>query len=171
LKYNRFRYYDPATGRYVSADPIGQLREYRGAELQVALSVGLLQSTASAGSVLNHLFNYVESNPTGWIDPHGLAQKTFDLGGGTTVRIDQPHVPEQQRHAHVTTPKGEVVVNEDGSQSHRSRGNLGNLTNKAKRFLRLKGFLIPSVFDFLLNPCLIDPSLPGCKSPDQCPVI
>jgi RHS repeat-associated protein len=24
LHYNRFRYYDPALGRYISADPIGQ---------------------------------------------------------------------------------------------------------------------------------------------------
>jgi RHS repeat-associated protein len=47
LFYNRFRYYDPSVGRYISPDPIGpddDLNVYRGA-----------------------------ANTTGWIDPYGLA--------------------------------------------------------------------------------------------------
>jgi RHS repeat-associated protein len=48
LHYNRHRYYDPGVGRFISKDPIG----YQG---------GL------------NLYQYVP-NPTGWIDPLGLAR-------------------------------------------------------------------------------------------------
>ncbi len=47
LHYNRFRYYDPDVGRYVSQDPIGLL-----------------------GGINNYQYG---PNPTGWIDPLGLA--------------------------------------------------------------------------------------------------
>jgi RHS repeat-associated protein len=49
LHYNRFRYYDPECGRFISQDPIGLL-----------------------GGVNN--YQYVP-NPTGWIDPMGLSCK------------------------------------------------------------------------------------------------
>jgi RHS repeat-associated protein len=48
LHYNRFRYYDPETGRYISPDPIGFL-----------------------GNL--NLFAY-GPNTTGWCDPYGLAK-------------------------------------------------------------------------------------------------
>ena len=47
LYYNFFRYYDPKTGRYVTADPIGQI------------------SNAN-------VYSYVDGNPTNYIDPQGL---------------------------------------------------------------------------------------------------
>ena len=47
LHYNRFRYYDPSIGRYISPDPIGQ-----------------------AGGV--HVYSYVANSPVNWIDPFGL---------------------------------------------------------------------------------------------------
>lgn len=50
LRYNRFRYYDPGVGRYVSADPIGQ-----------------------AGAL--NVFVYAAANPLRGADPFGL----FDL--------------------------------------------------------------------------------------------
>ncbi|WP_345945850.1 RHS repeat-associated core domain-containing protein [Pseudomonas sp. 15A4] len=59
LHYNRHRYYDPKVGRFISKDPIG----YSG---------GL------------NLYHYVP-NPTGWIDPLGLAK----IGGRTGVRPDR----------------------------------------------------------------------------------
>ncbi|HDR9185778.1 TPA: sugar-binding protein, partial [Burkholderia vietnamiensis] len=49
LHYNRYRYYDPASGRFVSKDPIG-------------LSGGV------------NVYQYAD-NPTGWIDPLGLAKR------------------------------------------------------------------------------------------------
>jgi RHS repeat-associated protein len=50
LHYNRFRYYDPDTGRFVSQNPIG------------------LQGG-------NNLYQYA-ANPSGWIDPLGLQAKS-----------------------------------------------------------------------------------------------
>jgi RHS repeat-associated protein len=49
LHYNRYRYYDPGVGRFVSQDPIG----LRGG---------------------SNLFAYAP-NPLGWVDPFGLAKK------------------------------------------------------------------------------------------------
>ncbi len=51
LHYNRFRYYNPETGRFISPDPLG-------------LSGGINQ------------FVYAP-NPTGWIDPYGLTKKCW----------------------------------------------------------------------------------------------
>ncbi len=55
--YNRFRYFDPAVGRYINADPIGQW----------------------GGT---NVFQYVLPNPTVSIDPLGLAGGPYGLGGG-----------------------------------------------------------------------------------------
>ncbi|WDD92272.1 RHS repeat-associated core domain-containing protein [Burkholderia sp. FERM BP-3421] len=52
MVYNRYRYYDPETGRFISKDPIG-------------LRGGL------------NVYQYA-SNPTGWIDPLGLARCPCD---------------------------------------------------------------------------------------------
>lgn len=48
LHYNWHRYYDPKTGRYLTADPIGILRG------------------------MNHLFAYAQNNPINYTDPWGL---------------------------------------------------------------------------------------------------
>jgi len=48
LHYNYHRYYDPGTGRYVKADPLGLKRGYR------------------------HLYSYVQNNPIKQIDINGL---------------------------------------------------------------------------------------------------
>jgi RHS repeat-associated protein len=56
--YNYFRTYDPATGRYLEADPIGQ-----------------------AGGI--NLYVYAGDNPTGNIDPSGL----FDLANSPVGRF------------------------------------------------------------------------------------
>jgi len=48
LYYNWHRFYDPETGRYISADPIG----FRGGDV--------------------NLYSYVWQDPINWIDPWGL---------------------------------------------------------------------------------------------------
>jgi RHS repeat-associated protein len=55
LHYNRFRYYDPDVGRFVSQDPIGL-----------------------AGGDNSYLYAF---NPTGWVDPTGLARCIFYVLG------------------------------------------------------------------------------------------
>jgi RHS repeat-associated protein len=55
LYYNRFRYYDAESGRYISSDPIGLLGGLR-------------------------LYAYVR-NPNGWVDPLGLSGKCPILSG------------------------------------------------------------------------------------------
>jgi RHS repeat-associated protein len=52
-QYNYFRTYDPSSGRYLEADPLG-------------LDGG------------PHLYAYVESVPTGYVDPQGLFASTVD---------------------------------------------------------------------------------------------
>lgn len=62
LHYNRFRYYDPKTGRFLSPDPIG-------------LDGGF------------NLFSYA-ANPFSWIDPLGLSGVTPDSKGNLVPQND-----------------------------------------------------------------------------------
>lgn len=59
LHYNRFRYYDPAVGRFTTQGPIGLM----GGEI---------------------LYQYAP-NPTGWVDPLGLS-KCCNLGKDASGR-------------------------------------------------------------------------------------
>ncbi|WP_088744270.1 RHS repeat-associated core domain-containing protein [Cobetia sp. QF-1] len=59
LRYNRFRYYDPALGRFTTQDPIGLM----GGE---------------------NLYQY-EPNPTGWVDPLGLSKCRCDNDSGKSA--------------------------------------------------------------------------------------
>jgi RHS repeat-associated protein len=62
----RFRYYNPALGRFVQPDPLGIF----------------------AG---NNLYSYAENNPTGDRDPLGLANRKFEYKG-TKVEIDDSKI-------------------------------------------------------------------------------
>ena len=99
-------------------------------------------------------FAYVDSNPLIFIDLLGLASsgQFKDIGSGNRVRIDNPHVPDQQRHAHFETPKGNGVVNQDGSQSHKNKGRLDNMNKKVKKYLKKNGFKLRCVACVFLPP-------------------
>ena len=63
LYYNRYRDYDPTTGRYIQADPIG----------------------LNGGA---NVYGYVGGNPVNWVDPDGLEKINLfgpDAGGFQTV--------------------------------------------------------------------------------------
>ncbi|WBS02106.1 DUF6531 domain-containing protein [Pseudoduganella sp. SL102] len=69
LHYNRFRYYDPKTGRFISLDPIG-------------LDGGI------------NAFAYVK-NPLSWIDPLGLSGFSSDAKGNQ-VPVNQYGIPDRE---------------------------------------------------------------------------
>jgi RHS repeat-associated protein len=91
LQYNRFRYYDAAVGRYISADPIGQFGVL--AEERMLVPVMPIDLTESNG------YQFAALNPLNKWDPEGLqnrtpaqrqapnSRQTFSTGdGGRTVR-------------------------------------------------------------------------------------
>jgi RHS repeat-associated protein len=103
LHYNRHRYYNPNTGRFMTPDPIGL-----------------------AGGLNN--YQYVP-NPTGWVDPLGLAVRSKDepdsganAGWGkyataiddkVTVVDKNNSVPEWMRETFMDSHYRTVVTNED----------------------------------------------------------
>ncbi|WP_415914480.1 RHS repeat domain-containing protein [Paraburkholderia sp. J67] len=74
LHYNRFRYYDPQSGRYVNQDPIG-------------LKGGV------------NFYQYAESAPTHYVDSQGLASCSYSIAGGR-LRC----TPSDPQHAPVDIP-------------------------------------------------------------------
>lgn len=138
LHYNYFRDYDPKTGRYMQSDPLG----------------------AAAGP---NSYNYAEGNPLKWVDPFGLASSGVPQkvsGTNLTVRVDPPHVPGQQSHAHISQKgKPDIVINKDGSGSHGSNPEKLSKNKKLLEFLRAKGFKLglpffwPSYNDVMSDYC------------------
>ncbi|WP_339446904.1 RHS repeat-associated core domain-containing protein [Pseudomonas sp. EA_5y_Pfl2_R50] len=81
LHYNRYRYYDPHVGRYISKDPIG--------------FEGGLNGYAYA------------PNPTGWTDPLGLAKKITKVkdGTGKKVKVNKYGIPDNTFKPNPATAK------------------------------------------------------------------
>jgi len=99
-------------------------------------------------------YAYVSSDALSVIGYLGLANSGLWKkvpGTSTTVRIDNAHVPGQQRHAHVCT-KGcpEIIVNQDGTGSHGTKD--PKVTNKKVRsFLKGQGFDLPGGVGFAIG--------------------
>jgi RHS repeat-associated protein len=64
LRYFRFRYFDPAIGRFISEDPIG----FDGG---------------------GNFYRYVQNNPVLLIDPFGLSSMTFNRSNGSLTLYDK----------------------------------------------------------------------------------
>ena len=102
LHYNYFRYYDPETGRYVTADPIG-----------------------FAGGDLN-LYGYVWNNPLNWSDSlglcpacavvvvQGISRVAITIGTGIAVGIGAS--------TPVTPQSSPVVMNENKKTRKKVKG-------------------------------------------------
>jgi len=115
LHYNRFRYYDPDCGRFISQDPIGL---YGG----------------------NNLYQYAP-NPVDWIDPEGLAKKKRysvqmnNTAGGDTlskgvhVNVFGPELPKKGGHMEIAPIDGTKLVPKPADAVTRkiSENNLANL--------------------------------------------
>ncbi|MBX8512481.1 RHS domain-containing protein, partial [Pseudomonas cichorii] len=85
LHYNRHRYYNPGTGRFLTPDPIklaGGLNNYR----------------------------YVP-NPTGWVDPLGLATVPVDCPGATPKRPNNSANATKPDHIPMSQEKYDEVIN------------------------------------------------------------
>ena len=108
LHYNRFRYYSPETGQYISHDPIGLLGGF-------------------------NPYGYV-FNPTGWVDPWGLKGCTVVEDGGdnhdVTLKLDKDQYKEAFGHiddyinGNITgkNPDGNNVftIDRDGARQNRN---------------------------------------------------
>jgi hypothetical protein len=98
--YNRFRYFDPEVGRYVSADPIGQfsLLRFAGRLLPMALQTPESLGSASIRSELEgygslNLYGYAIADPVNWFDPTGLGPFRNSTNHPVKVSASNPSGP------------------------------------------------------------------------------
>jgi RHS repeat-associated protein len=88
LHYNRFRYYSPELGRYISADPIG-----------------------IAGGDTN-VYTYTSSNPVNWFDLLGLASLTTVMNpNGTSMTTFDPRPEDPNGNTLTIETRNNVASN------------------------------------------------------------
>lgn len=94
---NRYRYYSPELGRYVSADPIGQFGMGRGDGGVFAYTGAfpdlLLAGAANTGNA--NVYSYALNRPLGLIDPLGLYSCTYSVGKHSmSCKANNPENPD-----------------------------------------------------------------------------
>jgi RHS repeat-associated protein len=77
LHYNRFRYYDPGVGRYISSDPIGQFGQLEAAGASLVSFAPGDPSNLDIRTGLATLYPYVGNSPVDAADPLGLKDLVF----------------------------------------------------------------------------------------------
>lgn len=99
-------------------------------------------------------------------------------GTNNTVRVDPPHVPRQQTHAHIYDKNGNLItaINQNGTGSHGMCPNALPKNKKLLNYLLGKGFLLGALGDLLFIRELtnqvgqmVDPSNPFFDPPPRDP--
>ena len=111
LHYNWHRFYDPSTGRYISADPIG-------------LFGGL------------NLYSYANQNPINYIDPWGLQVQvhsrdvggTLGSGAHTFVTVKDKYGITRTYGSYEVGGKNKVIVNNESDQGPNSLSRTSSIT-------------------------------------------
>jgi RHS repeat-associated protein len=112
LHYNWHRYYDPETGRYLRADPIG------------------------LGGWIN-LFAYADTNPVNYVDPLGLAKITGVGNEPIFVHPNDPDPNPSNPHGHSGSPNSKTKVDVNTGEIYKgSKKTDRKLTKKQLNLLR-----------------------------------
>jgi len=101
LHYNYYRYYDPKTGRYLRADPLGLLGEGFFYNLIKTTTNYIEKKLLMNLREINHLYSYVENNPINDIDEIGLQKNKI-----------RPPTPEELKRMYDKYKKAKAAYKE-----------------------------------------------------------